>query len=778
MIVFYIVIKYMDINILYNINEKILEDIVEKEVFDKIYFLSHRVPKIDDIKNYNKTKTNKKINEIIDKYKSYDKLINEIKDKISNIDYKIPLYDIFTENIYLINRYSVYDRVVTQNYRFPDLKLITLFKEKLEKRLNTLNHDKEKTNDVQFMRKLRKLKLMIDFVDNFNLQILEDTYVKMFYKYSPYVGKEILTCKRPSFNKYLTHITPYYNRNEIIHLALNNGLKLPNTYLDQKEVDKLCEIVKANDVTAEILLKHQKYMVESKALGLMQYYTIQGSFFLNQYLRSQTVYQNTNPFIESMIEKMFELCKNAPAFDKNYTFYRFVHDDRFLQNLKIGDIYKENGFLSTTRDPFYRSDLYKFGFILMKIKVPKDIAGIALCLETLSHFPKEQEVIFPPLSSFELIAKNEQSVYYHTDYEYGTKIKTRYEFQWVGNSETIKDFFKHKREQTKQEIKTVDFLTATSDNSMTLAESIKKFVGRYPNNQSQFYVMIGDKKYLSIAEKYDSTGAYEPFYAAKTKEGFSIYSYHNEDLLFMLELEETEEGKKILHVNFISKYNAPALDRETILNESDFLTFIASIANYFKIDFTIIYAEYKICDANSNKSINQRSFKDNNDNTIIVDDESVAVGNYCVDYYYYLKSGKRRYDGKNVLNLELKPAFSYYELDTLRNMTPIEILKQDDQDELYQIYKKTYLQLKLGNDIASFIVWIIENKCYLIDILLAKVDRIFKSENPFKYAYYIFYHYTYLYNRKLISVYPLAFDYELKKMTNENVQLNKYRLAR
>jgi hypothetical protein len=156
-----------------------------------------------------------------------------------------------------------------------------------------------------------------------------------------------------------------------------------------------------------MLINHQNYIVENDMVGLVQYYTIQGSYFMNQYMRNMTRYEYKNEYLEENIKKMWKLVLNAPKFDNEYILYRFVETDEYISNLKIGDIYMDNGFMSTTRDPFYRNDLYKFGFILIKIKIPKGIKGVGLCLEMLSHFPEEEEIILPPLTELKLISTTE-----------------------------------------------------------------------------------------------------------------------------------------------------------------------------------------------------------------------------------------------------------------------------------------------------------------------------------------------------------------------------------
>lgn len=388
----------MDYNILYNIEKKILEFVIPEDILDKIYLLEYKVPNKNELKS-----NDKKINKILEENKN---IIENIKDYISNLEYKIPLFDIYTNNIYLINRENIFKRVNYNFYRFPTIFLI----KELESEYNKLK--KVTTNDVIEKRKIRKYELMIDFIKNFNLKILEDTYYRMIYKYSEELGKNIIFCKRPSFNKYIHNTTPYYTSTEIINMALNMGIDVK---IDKNlNLEDLCVKVKENDVNYKVISSHQKYIIDSDMLGVCQYYTVQGSFYINSYLRNQINYIEKNIFLDNVILPMWNLCNNAPEFDKDYIFYRFIKNDEHLSHLKIGDIYQDDGFMSTTRDPFYKSEEYQFGFILMKIKIPKNKKGVALCIETVSHFSKEQEILFSPKSKLKLISQDNNTVYYHT----------------------------------------------------------------------------------------------------------------------------------------------------------------------------------------------------------------------------------------------------------------------------------------------------------------------------------------------------------------------------
>ena len=286
-------------------------------------------------------------------YKDYEK---NIKDCMSKIEDYIPLFDIFSEKMFMINKHNVYNRVMNENYRIINFELVD--------KLIGENDDKKYTNLINFMTKY------------YNFKKLEKTYMMLFYKYSNNVGKNITVCKRPSFLSIFSHIKPYYTRSEIINMALNMGLIKPDnkTYYDEKLLNKLCEKVVQNDISSNILLEHRSYIIESKYVSLIQHYSLNGSYFMNTYLRNLDKTEYYNEMLHHNIKKLWNVIKKCPVFDKEYILYRFVTDDSYISNLNTGDIFIDKGFMSTTRDPFYKSNEYKFGFILIKIKIPKSIS--------------------------------------------------------------------------------------------------------------------------------------------------------------------------------------------------------------------------------------------------------------------------------------------------------------------------------------------------------------------------------------------------------------------
>ena len=738
---------------LYNIKTKKLEKVKDEDVLDKLYFLTHIIP------------TDKKDNKDIDKLKKY----------ISNLEYKMPLFDIYTSNIYLILKENIYTRVTYNFYRFPSKIVYNKLQEDLKKL------KEKKSNDVLELRKLKKYQLMIDFLNKFDLDILEQTYYRMIYKYSIQLGKNLIFCKRPSFNKYIHNTKPYYSKTEIINLALNmNILKSFNINdFDKININELCNKVSNNDISNTILLSHQKHIIKNDLLGMIQYYSVQGSYYVNRYLRNLTNYSSQNSTLDDIIKPMTKLCLTSPSFDKDYILYRFVKEDSYLQKLKIGDIFTEYAFMSTTRDPFYRANTFEFGLILMKIKIPKNIKGVALCIETISHFSNEQEIIFPPNSKFKLVNRDENTVYYHTDPAFASKVKTRYEFEWISNDGEVEI-----KKDKEVKLKTVDFLTLNKSSSNNFNDCINDFADSILDVTSRFIIDIDKKKYIVNCEFYDSMGAYKRFYSITTSNGFSLYSLYNGYLLFMFEIGVVKDNIE-MHINYYVKYNT--LVKEEIISDESFIKFICHVAYYFNVNKVFIFSEYKPCSMllfnkyqrydKSNEKNNKNDDNDNADNADNADNEDkVLTGNYCLDFYDYLKNNKKKFMKTNIKSIEFRPVFSYYDLDLLKTISPDKLLDRSD-DEIYQLYHKQFKLDYPKGSLSDYYIWLVENKCYLIESLIRRMYRFYTNENPFVRDYYILDPLTYLYNRGDINVYgSLSTNDLIIDRKRNDIPTNEYRL--
>jgi|SRR3989344_2542241 len=705
---------------LYIYNTDTIEFVPVSKIMDKLYYLEVSLPTMEQVK-----KSKKEIN---DYFKTKDDLLR-LRDLISLIDNKIPLYDSYTQNLYLIDSHDVYNKVVREHYRNLSNDLVSKIKLKLSKLKNIKQLDPlgkaGKSSDIILKRRFKKMELIVKFANNFNIDLLEATYMKIFYKSAK---KDITLCKRPSFIPYYSHTLPYYTRSELINLALNMQLiEDKDIDMNDEDLDKLCIKIQQHDINKDIILSHQNYIANENKIGLVQYYSFVGSGFINYYLRGGVDVKWQNRELETLAKSMHKLCINSPVFDKDYIVYRFVESDEHILHLEVGDTYKDSAFISTTRNPFYKSQNYEFGLILIKIIIPKNKKGMALCIEPYSFFKEEQEIIIPAGAVLKLTNRNENVKYYHTDIATSTNIKTKYEFKLtkISNIE-----FPSLPPISKNDI--IDFLELEQIDAKTIVEKIEYFTSNVLNENNQVDVVI-DKQYTLLCNNYDSTQAYKNMFAINTNNGFMIYSIYDNHVIFMIEI-----GVDI-HVNY---YFKNAVLGSTIVDDDKFLNFIATVAYYFKVQNVYIYANYKSCDITKNSIYTK----------------------YNYDIYIYLKNEKKRFDKSELNKSELHNFFSYSTLDDMLDILPSKLLYKYDRDELYQYYNRIYLIEKKPDNIKDFFIWIIENYCEMYDILITKFERYFKDLNPLSNDIYRLDALKYLYNKKLIRFIPRKITvYDTKK---------------
>lgn len=795
---------------LYSIKKNKLMMVNVDEATKEMYYLNYRIPTDNELKK----------SKIKMKSKDVKKLVS------MDITY-IPLFDNVTFNLYVIQKRNVYLRIINNNYRFPDIKIVkTVIREQKK-----LKEDIENgVNDKIVLRKYKKTKLMLRYLEYFDMFELYNSYLRVFYRYNPLISKITFTCLRRSFIPHKKHLEPYYQMEELVKLALNmEVIKIPEntSYIDfedsltDKHFDLLCSFVQNNDISAITLAKHQNYIIQKRNVGLIQFYTSIGSYTINSYLREYIYYRD--PDFEHAIYNMWNLIANSPAFDNDYILYRFVEDDSYMSDLEVGDIYMDKGFMSTTRNPFYSVD-GMFGKILIKIRIPKNVKGIGICLETLSYFPNEEEIVLSPQTKLKLIKKDNDIVYFHPESSISNNVSKKYEFEWVGNVKPPKDkvIYENKPEYNDEQMP----INLLNTNKIYDINHPYDFLYEQTDELDRIYVMIGDKGYHLYFNEFDSTNVYSDVYTIKTTNGLYLYLLHEGNQIFNIELgyENNNKNNEIkMHVNFLMKFTE--MDRRNIISDKDFLHFIASLSSNFDVNIVIISCEYHSCDYFG--KINEKNLMENKEElnsinnkkivtrklgrTIKVKPKDIGIeekiranilndnlnylnsinqtggyenksilsinytgGTYNIDFYNYLKHGIKRYDSSEtgISTVNFRPRFRYYDLDTLKLVSPSKVLDIMDRDEMYQIYTRTFLPLTRDTDIndtiADMYIWIIENNCYMINMFVEKLVRIYddKNVNPFNNNVYIFDVNGYLYDKGLIKYYERNYGGYNKYETN------------
>jgi len=94
-------------NILLKNKENVITDIKYSDILDYLYFKLYNIPSPSEIETYNK------------KHHT-DYQSEKIKEIISSIGTRLPLFDIISHNIYLISEELVYYYIKEKHYRLPN----------------------------------------------------------------------------------------------------------------------------------------------------------------------------------------------------------------------------------------------------------------------------------------------------------------------------------------------------------------------------------------------------------------------------------------------------------------------------------------------------------------------------------------------------------------------------------------------------------------------------------------------------------------------------------
>lgn len=662
------------------------------------------------------------------------KLDNDCRERsvndISTTETRLPLYDINSNKIFLIHHDNIFPRILYDKYRFIDLHF-----------LNDLKTLKDPDEPV---------KKILAFLDNYDMQKLYQTYYKIFYQ-SFIFNSYITSCQRPSFAAKMDHIEPYYSSRELYFLAYDWDLLKGDTKpeLTDNEMQKLCKKIIKYDIPAQTLLDHQLYIYSSKAIGLVKHYSLFGSYFMNKYLREyycclpdpiEIIGQAIkNLQLETQIKLMIKFIQDAPAFTSDHTVYRFIDTDDFLKEIKVGDIYQDSSFMSTTRNPFYYQDNYLFGYILMKIRIPAKKKGIGLCIESYSNFPQEEEIILPPSSRLRLekiIEIDER----HT-HILDKPVKKKYEFTLLDNNYmNEKEITLNIPNAIEPENPLIDMKILLEDPEIKLtsiSDRLRFFVKNYVSVNMQFRSLVGDKEMTFIIESYDSSTVYKKFFYNHTQNGLLMYSFNPKygNINLMLEIDSE------IHVNYYFRYSVTDSSHQLDLDNDSWIEWLSLFAYIVGARDVIIHGNYYLPVEKSNISSEKRIMH--------------TRYTYCQNIYQYLKNKKKWFSRY----LEIIPGFEHYSLDQLNFYASSDILNETDKDELYQIAVSNELK-----NIASLYIYIIENHPKLIKLLEEKIKKIYLTEkDPFENIYYKLDTWTFLYNREIIRFIPSEKEFVIKK---------------
>ena len=672
------------------------------DAVNKLYYELATLPSHKEINDYNKENNT-----------AFE--LEKLKNIISETNTAIPLFDIVSQNIYLISANQVFDFIRENHYRVATEKIYIFLKS---------NYDKTTSKKLKNI-----IGKNINFLQNYNFDILFNTYLKVIYTNSNQVGKNITDCKRISFLPYLTNLdsSPYYTRSEIINMALNLKLIKPDmTFYDSEKLNNLCLDLSKYDISSKILLEHQLYIENNNAQHIIYYYTFYGSQYYNKYLRNTSNIQDD--VMENNIKKLNALIKKAPEFTTDVYVYRFINSDKYLEDVRINGIFRENSFISTSRNPFYKEKDNVFGRILLKIKLPKNKEGIGLCVETYSLFPNEQEILLAP-GNLKLIKvvdsnnPNDDFTYFHTDINAQKTIYKKYEFEYIDSLDKLAI------NNYKQEANTFDLPNDFTLISTDPSEKIIEFYRSVPIINEMHYfnldVLENNKKYTFQVFYLNKGLAYKNYYYLLKR------NPDNQEILFLvLQDPKTQEINLIIEisdmisVNYLHRYTGA-----NTLKDAELVNVLKAIMKLFKINYSIIHPRFMKYKNNVTNISDVLDSKDEYQEKDILLSFSADLTMYNLDVLNYInnKNNNHRFiTMKNVIN-----KMDVYFLDRLKRLSPDLMLKIEDTDELYRLYKKNKFM-----NISNMLLYLHEHYFYLVPLFIKKMTIVLKN-NPFLIGYYI-----------------------------------------
>lgn len=745
---------------------KITDNIVE-ELYDNLLM----VPTIKQLKTYDKIK--------LDNPEEY---IIKLRKYISKLDYKLPLFDYATKNIYLIAYDDIYNKITLEDYRFPNKTIIEL----LESTLNEINN--LKSDSVWIHTYIKKLTKNLNFLSNFNMEILKDTFIEVFINTNP-TSKEITSCIKPSYLPYQSYQSPYYNKSELISMALNLNLittpdKKPWTY-SSSELKAICNKLTEYEINTKTLLENQLYILYNNAKSYIQFFSLFGSYYFNNYLRNKN--SNKDIVFDNHIQNMLKIIEKSPKLDSNYEVYRFIESDDYLNDIKVGSIHNEDSFISTTRNPFYPKDNL-FGFILIKIILKKNTKGIALLIESYSNYQQEQEILLPP-SKLKLISIDNDFKYYHWNKLAEKRIVKKYIFEYIEPLSYDIHFYTNRYNILEQEIPFIDFSKQEYVGRTPQEKTINFFVSIPKINLKRtFKTQIGSTIYDIDAYFLTQNKVYSKFFFLQ-REDSSNQNLGDEIYLLIQDKTNAQfnliiEIRNIISVNYYHRFSG----LNSIIADDDLIQWISYLAKSLSIQDVIIHGNYSsyvnivedIIKKNSSNDILEE-FKIiqniNNPDVNILNLYTADISTFCTDLLEYITNSIKRFNNKSYISRKI-PLHMIERLKQIKFKNLYKLSSNTEYIILYKIYKKQQKEIS----IFDFYKIIHYEYPYLINRLQNLIILTYPKDiqNPWHF-YYVLKPFEYLYTNRLISYIPTTNTNNLEELIkNINIDVsfiyeNKFR---
>jgi len=606
------------------------------------------------------------------------------KNELSQYEDFIPMYDIYTQLIYSVPKKDLYYRLTEYSYRFIDHTLASNMKDYFQKCYERLKNTTNKNEKAYLTILYNRLYSILIIIKNYNIDLLIDTSHESLADSVP-TNKENLSlisiCTRNSFNPFILYIKPYYSKLELIKLGQNMNVidkKVPvKILIEEKFHVDICKLIYFNDVAFDEIKNHSILIKKNNCITDITFYSFIGATLLNNFLRKKEKDAYLNKFYYDRLKNMIKTMKKVKPLKKDYYIYRFISDDKFIKNLKIGETFRDNGFLSTTRDPFYSPGLNgTFGLILVKIYLNKNVKGHGLFMEHFSLFPKEEEYILAPFTKLKLVAKNSKFKYFHTNEEFEKKISKKYELEFVGLDYSWFDKIKVKEEPCLH----LEYEDLEFKNKMDLFNHVISMANKF--NQIRINDLIFNC-YL-----FDSTGAYSKFYYNKIEKGLVLIHFDNNGYPLLV----IEMGHE-LAINYMNQYYY--YNEKKDFKEDKIIEIVLKIGELFHYKTALIFHTYE------NFSCFKSTYSENNEIFLY-------MNHFNKTLYNYLKYNKKPFKSEKFYKNNFK------KIDLLVNKS----IPKEMKEEFHIVFE--------GKTLKELLIFAIEKNfdMYLKIIKYIKLNEI------------------------------------------------------
>lgn len=525
-------------------------------------------------------------------------------------------------------------------------------------------------------------------IKHFDLRILQETNMTGLY-FNDTIHQEIISCPRRSYVKYIKSSKPHYTRNELVQYGLNLGVIKERDAFDALDFAQVCSQVSKTEIPGQVIIEHHRHILARQCQYLVKNFSFYLSSLMNHHLRKHTpMHKQLGQHIEALVTCIHE----APPFPHDTFVYRFIHDDAHLKHLQVGDIHQDHGFTSASRNPFCEKDS-EFGFVLVKIKLPGNVPGIGLMIETLSYFPHEEEIILPPSIQLQLVAVHDDVKYYHTLNILESIVVKRYEFVIIPTKLSP---------PTPLPLATkplpINNITLTG---RTVRQKIESFLKHSPR---QFTFNNVD----FTCFPFDSTKSYQQLYSAAIPYGLVIFNINNHGKIEL----SIEIKPSVIAINYIHRFqnnDDPAFTDENIV------TIGKMFAHLFDIPEIHVY-----CDYCSSWSLDKTRTQQIGCSTHLM----LSNYNINVDFYHYIHLKRPRFTtGANLFFYSILESMMEFSIDDPKVQPMKQLMQSFHKTTTLEFY--TYLATQEPMTLDTFIKW---------------SETILNSdENPFLQPKYVFF---------------------------------------